>query len=166
MINHLWKKRSNKKGQQGWDMVIHHCSTLIGPHLIDAVQHPEMSEYLLKLIVRMWNCFPRPEQPRVCVNFLPWWVVPSPLQCETVTLPCSQVVQGMLFPSFLPCIPGQVRGGRRLWLGRASRECWEQDPDLLSLTLRLNLLLFSTRLIYPTSCLVRSTSRWIFYSGC
>lgn len=28
-------------------MVIHHCSTLLGPHLIDALQHPEMSESLL-----------------------------------------------------------------------------------------------------------------------
>lgn len=43
----LEKERSNKKGKQEWDMVIHHCSTLIGPHLTGAPQHPEMSESLL-----------------------------------------------------------------------------------------------------------------------
>lgn len=56
---------------------------------------------------------------------------------RSVPLPlCDSTVHSGCLP-FLPCTPGWAGDRRRCWLGGAHREQWEEDPDFLSLTLKL-----------------------------
>lgn len=84
------------------------------------------------------------------------WPYAHSLWDSSTPLPlCNSAVHTGWLP-FLPCTPGWVGDRRRCWLGGTHRKQWEEDPDFLSLSLKLNLLLLSS-LIYPASCLVRIT---------
>jgi len=65
------------------------------------------------------------------------WPYSHSLWDSSIPLPlCNSAVRIGCLP-FLPCTPGWVGDRRRCWLGGTLRKQWEEDPDFLSLTLKL-----------------------------